>query len=125
MKDRPKIKYFNTAFLPIYFGFCTDPTAFAKEMKRLKVDPAPKFLSDAAFATTHCLTRSSAGLITIIVCINPKRKPMVLPACLAHEATHVFQFAMEKMGEDKPGDEIQAYAIQYFTELMWNEVTRK
>lgn len=125
-KDRPRIKYFGTAFLPVYFGFTTNPKAFAGEMSRLKVAEPPLFVSSRAFATTHCLTRASSGFYTVIVCLDTKkcRKNACVPAILAHEATHVWQFAKEKIGETKPGDEIEAYAVQYFTECMLKELEK-
>lgn len=125
-KDRPRIKYFGTGFVPIYFGFTTNPKAFAGEMSRLKVAEPPLFVSAKAFATTHCLTSKNKSFWTVIVCLDMKKcrtaTAACVPAVLAHEATHVWQYAKEKIGEEKPGSEVEAYAIQYFTECMLKEL---
>ena len=129
MADRPHIRYFDTSFLPNYFGFATDPRAFAREMKRLKVSEPPPFITPGAAATTHHLYKDDDT--TSIVTFDPKaacvrgRTIAQIHAIFAHEAVHVWQENVERMRERKPGREIEAYAIQYFTQCMLSELERK
>lgn len=41
------------------------------------------------------------------------REPWLVYGIIVHEATHVWQFIQDKMGEDEPGDEIEAHALQH------------
>lgn len=120
MADRPHIRYFSTAFVPVYFGFTTSEEAFKRELARLTDQTVP-FVSADAFATTHCIWTSKEPRPTIIVCLNlEKCTPGVacVPAILAHEAVHAVQFAREKMGKEPLGSEAEAYFVQYLVEHM-------
>jgi hypothetical protein len=44
---------------------------------------------------------------------------------LAHEAAHVWLDWLHQMGEDSPGDEITAYAIQNLVVLLMDEWYRR
>lgn len=127
--DRPHITYFDTGFLPNYFGFAIDPRAFAREMKRLRVKEPPPFISSGAAASTHHFYKDDD--ITSIVTFDPKapcvrgRTTAQIHAVIAHEAVHVWQENVERMRELHPGREIEAYAIQYFTQCMLRELERK
>lgn len=44
---------------------------------------------------------------------------------LVHEAVHVWQYYAEKMGEGKPGDEQEAYAIQAISQELMQEYARR
>jgi hypothetical protein len=57
-----------------------------------------------------------------IVCIDvPDAGYVAVAGLLAHEATHIWLDWLRSMGEDKPGDEITAYAIQNLTVLLMDE----
>jgi len=54
---------------------------------------------------------------TIVVQIDPKSKHVF--ENLLHESVHVWQYIIENMSEDSPGDETEAYTIAHiFIELM-------
>lgn len=54
------------------------------------------------------------GELVCLVCIPIVRDRSVeeLAAILSHEAMHVVQSLFESIGEEKPGHETQAYAMQ-------------
>ena len=48
-----------------------------------------------------------------------------LAAMLTHEAVHMWQVARERLGEDKPSQEFEAYAIQALTQRLLEEFERQ
>jgi len=111
-----KVHYFHMGAYPVYLGFCTDPAAFAKEVKRLKVDADTPFLVRAsAKATLHAFERK--GELNFIVCMDPKGITQEqIAALLAHEAVHAAQMLWEHIGETRPGEEAEAYLVQYIVQ---------
>lgn len=115
-------------FLPGYFGFTTDPKAFAKEVRRLGCKDQVDMISGGAAATHHTFHKANGDFTSIVTLDLRKTKGRTraqIAAVLAHEAVHVWQTNEEWMRETKPGREIEAYAIQYFTQCMLSELERK
>ncbi len=111
--------YLGTNF---YFCLCTSEKQFYDELKRLGIprDRWPEFMgSESADATVwhfECVTQRPA----LIVCfkVNPERTPIEVAGLLVHEATHLWQRAKRDMNEENPGDEVEAYAIQHFSQQL-------
>lgn len=96
-----------------YLTLCTSEEEFRVALKRMKCpyDGDPWVMdSDSA----RCHTLAQGGKATAcIVCIDlAERSPAAIAAALAHEAVHVWQGYCREIGEDAPGDETEAYAIQ-------------
>lgn len=113
MKDI--VRYLNLGPWPIFVGFTTSEKAFAKELKRLKVDEDCHFIARArANATTHYF--ESAGKWVVIITMQPMTKGITreqYAALLAHEAMHVVQQIRRELNNDSHlGDEAEAYLMQ-------------
>lgn len=122
-----KIKYFDLAMIPMYFGFTTDGKAFELEMRRLGVENPPLFVGKTP-AATHSLLNKKTGKIISIVCLDLTRLKgdrNSLFALLVHEAVHVWQNALQAMGAETPHGEFEAYTIQYLSQLMFDQVSKK
>ena len=123
-----KVEYFDLAFIPaMHFGFTNSRAAYAREMKRLNVEDPPDYVLPNAAATTHFFTRDAA--VTAIVCLDSKKAKgyalcQVASIC-AHEAVHVWQECLKQMRETEPGAEVEAYAIQFFTQRMLEHLKLK
>lgn len=97
------------------YGLCLSEKDFEKELKRMNI-PAhqwPSWVGENADATTHFFDHPS-GAKAAIVCMSHKQKysGVVTAALLVHEAVHIWQGHKAIVGEHKPGDESEAYAIQ-------------
>lgn len=105
-----------------YYTLCLSEEAFRAELKRLGVTkPVAFILNDHSDATAHYLTADN-GNRCCIVCLRgmEKHTGIEIAGLLVHEATHIWQDWCEQVGEQTPGIETEAYAIQWISQqLMW------
>lgn len=122
-----RVVWFDCGFLPLAFGFTRSEKAYAAAMRRLNVEADAFQVDGNAGATTHIIRRKD-GQLPRLVCVvtmgsmkgNSKAQTV---ATLAHEAVHVWQVAKEAMRQEgDAGDEVEAYAIQYFTQCLVGQV---
>lgn len=111
------MKYLDNCLLVgwVQYALCLSRSEYERETKRLGVEAASPFLIDGKPATTHFLhPKDDSTTAVAIVCLGDmcERDPITIATLLVHEAVHVWQYECELMGEDKPGSEIEAYAIQ-------------
>lgn len=69
-------------------------------------------VSDTFDGITHFFDR------VVVVCLPLNTKPSVI----VHEAVHVFKAMMRDAGEENPGEEVEAYCIQFIFEQMMAEL---
>jgi hypothetical protein len=120
--SRPTLKrtvWCNRGWMPFYYGFCPSEAAWKRDMRLMKVKgEVPYPTSDG-----NCTTFVQNGKdLTCIVTINERldgRNPSGIIGLIAHEAMHVWQALMEKIGERDPSQEFGAYSYQsIFQELL-------
>jgi hypothetical protein len=117
--DQPHIAYFNMGPWPLFFGLATSAKAFAREMKRLKVDGRSFQATDRANATMHWIERDGKEAIAIIAFPLPTKGASneQIAGLVAHEACHVVQQMCDAFNQgDKLGYEAEAYLIQHITQ---------
>ena len=101
-------------------GFFKTAKAFRAAMREAKIPKKhrPDFLNPGANATTHWFNMD--GVQHIMVCMPDSAETDAQKrGLLVHEAVHVVQHAMQMMGEDRPGNEIEAYAVQRISLALW------
>ena len=119
-----RVKYYDIGPYPVYFGFTTDPDAFTRELKRLKVREQVPFTVRGLSGSTHVFQKGHT--LVVIVCIKPKKMPREqLYGLIVHEAVHVWQAVLEQIGDETTSDEVEAYSIQYIAQCMIREVMGK
>lgn len=74
-------------------------------------EEAISFVTDGAAATTWFLP-GDGGFSRVVICVRKGIDKVPLTALIVHEAVHIWQRAKDDMGEDRHGDEVEAYAIQ-------------
>lgn len=95
-----------------HYGLCVDEQAYLAECRRLRNSDPPPFVSNGRDAMVHFMVQGMRELA--LVCIRVRRgidRNQVV-SLLLHEAVHIWQAMEDKIGEDKPGKEIEAYHIQ-------------
>lgn len=101
----------------MYVGYTSSPEAYAREIKRLKVNNAEPFLSgEHAGATSHFFD-SPVGEDCALICVDlakpAARDPIEVVGIVVHEVSHVVLHLWQQIGEREPGHEAQAYLFQY------------
>lgn len=91
------------------YKLVTSQKEFQSLLNSLKIG-ADAYCDEGALAQTYYYRDSG-------VCLVCLKEGLSLPevdvfGLLVHEAVHVWQFHCEYIGEDKPGNETEAYAIQ-------------
>ena len=116
------MKYLDRALLiGPYVAICRDEKEFRKELLRLKLPRHewPNFMTKGGYATTHFLTNTPKGMICIVCLGSTVGKTRTqIDALLVHEAVHIWQKFVADIGEDHPGDEMEAYAIQNLSQSL-------
>ncbi len=102
----------RTVLVSPYLMLCTTEAQYLKAAKSMGVVNPLAFMGVNANASVHTFVK--AGKTACIVCmkIDRKRTFNEIASMLAHEAVHVSQDLFADIGEDKPGREIEAYAVQ-------------
>lgn len=85
------------------------------------------FPTDGAVCTT--LTHDKTGELCAVVSVSKRSQEncnaIEMAGLLIHEAVHVWQRHAENIGEHRPGDEQEAYAIQGISQELMAEYARR
>lgn len=99
-----------------HLGLCIDERDWLREMRRLGVKSPSEFTNAGKAATMHWFDNLKGGEDLSIVCVDRNAirdsSGTAIAALLVHEAVHVFQHICERIGEETPSKEFEAYSIQ-------------
>jgi hypothetical protein len=107
--------------LPLYYVLCTTKKMFDAETKRLGVVGGNFISNEHSHATTHFIESKDnrlCAIVTMDMTECRKRDQVVVFGLLIHEAVHIIQKAFERIGEHSPGDETEAYAVQWVSQQL-------
>ena len=108
-----------------YLALCTSEKQYIKALKHLKIKSNNLWVDNKANATTHVFDNNS-GELCCVVCINVEHHNKVeVYGLLVHEAVHVWQEYVQRIGEHTPGNEQMAYGIQNISQELINEFIHK
>lgn len=119
---RKRINWHRFGMFPGQFGFCPSREVWDYEMSRMQVNHS--FPASDGRTTTVVRTCRETGVETEMACIitisesvDRKLRDDVpgVAALVAYEAAHVVQEMFAFAGEDNPGTEAEAYAVQMVT----------
>lgn len=109
-----------------YLALCLSPDEFSAALKHLKVSTESEWVRNAhSHATAH--TFDGPRGMTVIVCVRDwqGRDPVEVAGLLIHESVHIWQQYADHIGENSPGDEQEAYAIQSIAQELLAEFARR
>lgn len=105
---------------------CLSEAEFKAALAKLKPPMVPAWISPGADATTHFFDNHERKTCAV-VCLGGTegRDPIEVAGLLVHEAVHVWQQHCEDIGERRPGDEQEAYAVQSIAQELLAEFARR
>lgn len=108
-----------------YVTLCLSQSQFDAVCDELKIARQPFILNEHSDATAHHIA-SERGL-AVVVCMRgfEGRDPVDVAGLLVHEAVHAWQEYAARIGEDEPGREQEAYAIQAISQELMAEFSRQ
>jgi hypothetical protein len=104
---------------------CLSEEEYVRTLRQLSVRANGSWVSSGANATTHQFSRE--GGLACVVCLakTEGRSGVEIAGILVHEAVHIWQAWCEFYGEDTPGAEQEAYAVQYLAHTLMQEYARR
>lgn len=108
-----------------YLALCLNQPQFDAVCRKLHIQPHPFILNEHSDATAHYL-EGPQGLC-VVVCLRGTRgrDPIEVAGLIVHEAVHAWQEYAARIGEDRPGREQEAYAIQAISQELMAEFARQ
>lgn len=110
-----------------YLALVLSQAEFDAAMRHLSVPVGASYLRGShAHATTHYLEHPGRGTAAVVA-LGPtgERSPIEIAGLLVHEAVHVWQCYCSAIGEGRPGDEQEAYAVQAIAQELMAEYARR
>lgn len=111
MSRRDRVVWCNRGWQPVLYGFCPSEKAWRRQMKRMGLK-GEKYPTSDARVTFFERDGDSTAIVTVRDGAERERSLLEMVGLIVHEATHVWQHIKEHIGEVKPGDEMEAYAMQ-------------
>ncbi len=110
-----------------FLTLCLTEAEFLAAMKHCKIANPPAWIKTAhAHATTHFLNHEDGAAVCVVTLRGySKRHPVEVAGLLVHEAVHVWQEYIERIGEKHPASEQEAYAIQTVSQELMAEFARR
>jgi len=109
-----------------YLTLVIDQAGMDAVCKKLRCPQVPRFVNSGSYATTHTFEKSGDAPACVIgIDDSNVPDPIEVAAILVHEAVHVWQQHCKDIGETNPGDEQEAYAIQFISSRLMREYTRQ
>ncbi len=110
-----------------FLSLCLSQEEFDVVLNDLGIASRPWIPSTHAHATTHTL-RNNDGDLACVVCLKTfesKVTPIQAAALLVHESVHVWIRHLEYISETEPGEEQQAYGIQFISQTLMEEYAHR
>lgn len=108
-----------------FLTLCLTEAQYKAACKHLKCESPPPWVRNAwSDASAHYFEGPNG--LAVVVCLRgwEGRNPVEVAGLLVHEAVHVWQSYAERIGEDRPGAEQEAYAIQAIAQELMSEFAR-
>lgn len=114
----------QNAILCLPYVLCINEEDFTDFLASNLIIYQEKWISDIKVATTHCI-KDPLGESLVVICIKGGLDILNVISTLVHEATHVYQYTMDHIGESTPGIETEAYFVEHISITLINDYLRQ
>lgn len=124
---RPKIRWLERSMLfSPYLTLVTSEAEYAAALKHLKRNTGDEdgWLANAAHAEVKTFTNQH-GEVVCVVSIRPTMPVLDAALTLGHEALHIFRRFCDHIGEESPGEEMEAHCIKSIAVSLTDEYVRR
>jgi hypothetical protein len=106
---------------------CLSKDEFQAVLKHLGVQSGNLWVNNNSNATMHTFENEDGSGTTCVVCVKDyaERDAVEIAGILVHEAVHIWQGWCRNLGETTPGEEQEAYAIQFIADTLMREFARR
>lgn len=111
-----------------YLCLCLSEDEYHQAMFELGAKPIHTWVkTPQASATAHYIEKYATHELAVIVCMRDweGRNPVEVAGLLVHEAVHIWQQYRDHIGEQNPGREQEAYAVQAVAQELMQEFARR
>lgn len=115
MRIKPKFHLVDP--FGFFYAFIPNEATWLYEMKRIGDDALHQPYECSGDAKTVLFAKrhfdNLAGDLALVVLPEADlQDPIAVAGVLIHESVHIMQFALDSVGEERPGEEMMAYGIQ-------------
>lgn len=110
-----------------YLALVLSQEEFDKALKHCRIPLGASWIKNPhSHATAHYLQNENGEAVCIVALSSWEgRNPIEVAGLLIHEAVHVWQEYCNRIGEERPGDEQEAYGIQAISQELLAEFARR
>jgi hypothetical protein len=109
-----------------YLTLCLSEAELRHASRKLTDEKLPYPMSGAMCSTfVNRKTNELCAIVSLSESAQKNRNAIEMAGLLVHEAVHVWQAYAEHMGEERPGEEQEAYAIQSISQSLMAEYARR
>lgn len=104
-----------------YLALVLSDEEFQAAMKHCGIAAADRsrwIKTDHSDATAHFLENPKREMCCVVAIRVDGQTPIQVAAILVHEAVHIFQSYCERIGENSPSPEFEAYSIQMLSQRL-------
>lgn len=111
--SKNKTIWCNQGWQPVKFAFVPSKKAWKKTLKEMQVKSEyPKEDATVTHFNVVGSPHKRTCLVTVTDDVSDRCDSVQIIALIVHEATHVWQYILDTIGETKPSSEFEAYSVQ-------------
>lgn len=116
-----RVVWGDMALYGVEYGFAPSKAAYDRALREIDADPDATTYPKTYGCCVQFAGSRGKHKPTCVVTIHEdaddwyRDEPWLIHAMIAHEATHVWQFILDTVGEQRPGEEMTAHAVQHIT----------
>lgn len=116
----------RTLVLGPHLALCLSEREYEKASRSMGIDHrGSQWCGAEGSARCHLAFGREKPVALVCLNVSPDESETAISGLIAHESVHIWQDWCRSMGEEDPGDEIEAYAVQNLVVLLMDEWCRR